>query len=436
MIRSVEVFLWGRRIGILHQAAPDVPVYFEYDRSFVNSGIEVAPFMMPLSSRLYSFQELPENSFHGVPGMIADSLPDRFGNAVIDHWLSGQGRAPESFTALDRLCYTGKRGMGALEYVPATGPDFSGNRIDISEMAKFAAEILSERETKSINEHNAHLAELLEIGSSAGGARAKAIIAWNEVTGEIRSGQIQAGDGFRYWLLKFGDISGNGDHGVKDEKQYTQIEYAYYKMAKDLDISMQECRLYEKDGVKHFLTERFDRIDNRKVHMQTLAALIHSDFNMPGSCSYEMYAEYAKRLNISLDGIKQIYRRMVFAVIGMNCDDHVKNFSFLMDKNGRWTLSPAYDITYAYKPGNKWIAGHQMTIAGKRNGITEQELLSCGKSMELSREFCKSVIAHTKEVVSDWMSYAQQCDITEERALSVANGIDLSGVVTVRKWQT
>ena len=420
MITSVEVYLWGSRIGILHQENMFSPVLFEYDKDFVKSGIEVSPFMMPLSSRLYSFPDLSDESFHGVPGMIADSLPDRFGNTVINKWLASTGRSPESFTALDRLCYTGIRGMGALEYFPATGPDFSGKEIDISEMSRFAAEILSEREGTVINEHDAHLAQLVEIGSSAGGARAKALIAWNESTGEVKSGQINAGDGFRYWLLKFGEISANGDHGLTDGKQYTQIEYAYYLMARDLDIKMQECRIYEKDGIKHFLTERFDRMNDQKIYMQSLAALIHSDFNNPGSCSYEMYAEYAKRLGITMSEVKEIYSRMVFAAVSMNCDDHVKNFSFLMDRNGNWSLSPAYDITFAYNPGNRWISGHQMTINGKRNDVTDSDLVECGKKMGLKSDYCKRVTEKTHAVVSDWMSYAERCGIKEERAREIA----------------
>ena len=433
MITSVEVKLWGTRIGVLRQKDMDSPVFFEYDSEYIKSGIELAPFMMPLSNKIYSFQELSLDSFHGVPGMIADSLPDRFGNTVINKWLASRGQSAESFTALDRLCYTGKRGMGALEYNPAIGPDFSGKQIDISEMTNLASEILSDREQKTISEKDAHLAQLLEIGSSAGGARAKAVIAWNEETGEIKSGQINAGEGFRYWLLKFGDVRGNGDHGVKDEKQYTQIEYAYYLMAKDLSITMQECRLYEKDGITHFMTERFDRVDNKKIYMQTLAALIHSDYNMPGSCSYEMYAEYAKRLGVTLAGIREIYQRMVFAAVGMNCDDHVKNFTFLMDRAGRWSLSPAYDITFAYNPGNRWLTGHQMTIADKRNDITEEDLLLCGKRMELSREYCRDVIEKTKQVVSKWMLYAEKCRITEERADAIATGIEIGGLVKIKR---
>ena len=419
MIKDVEVFMWGKRIALLHQNSIESPALFEYDKNFVDSGIEVAPFMMPLSSKLYSFQGLSEESFHGLPGMIADSLPDRFGNAVIDNWLASTGRNPESFTALDRLCYTGTRGMGALEYVPATGPDCSGDSIDVSEMMKLASRVLENRKDSILKEDEANMAQLLEIGSSAGGARAKAVIAWNEETGDIKSGQINAGEGYRYWLLKFGDVAGNGDHGLKDDKQYTQIEYAYYLMALDLGIEMKECRLYEKDGAKHFMTERFDRVANKKIYMQTLAALIHSDYNLPGSCSYEVYADYARRLGIELSGIQQIYKRMVFSVLGMNCDDHVKNFSFTMDRRGKWSLAPAYDITFAYNPANRWISGHQMTISGKRTEITQEDMLLCGKKMGLKTTFCKEVIDRTKDTVLNWVEYADKAQISEERTVII-----------------
>ncbi|MBR5338203.1 MAG: type II toxin-antitoxin system HipA family toxin [Lachnospiraceae bacterium] len=419
MIRDVEVWLWGTRIGFLRETDASRAAVFEYDRDFIGSGIQVAPFMMPLSGALYSFPELPDNSFHGVPGMVADSLPDRFGNAVIDRWLASLNRTPGSFSSLDRLCYTGKRGMGALEYQPATGPEVSGDSIDITEMTRFAESILSGREDLSVREDDLTMARLMEIGTSAGGARAKAVIAWNEATGEVRSGQVDAGEGFRYYLLKFGGVGSNGDHGAGDKKQYTQIEHAYYKMALDLGVQMMESRLFEKDGITHFLTERYDRRPEGKVHSQTLGALIHADYNSPGTCSYELYADYAKKLGIGKSGIEQIFRRMVFAVAGANCDDHVKNFSFLMDKGGKWSLAPAYDITFAYVPGNRWLSDHQMTIAGKTNDITVQDLITCGRTMGLGTAFCRSVVDKTIEITGKWMQYAEDDSIDEERASEI-----------------
>ena len=427
MITTAEVFLWGTRIGYIHQGENDVAASFEYDRKFLTSGIELSPFRMPLSDRIYSFPELSRiDAFHGIPGLFADSLPDKFGNAVINKWLAGQGRSPESFTAIERLCYTGKRGMGALEYVPAAGPEILNSNVDVTEMTQLASEILSGKESAVLSDKDASIMQLLEIGSSAGGARAKAIIAWNEDTGEVRSGQIETGKGFDYWLIKFDGVSGHGDHNLADKKQYSLIEYAYYLMAIDLGIDMNECRIYKKDGLHHFMTKRFDRTNGDKIHMQTLAALGHFDYNTPNVCSYELYADLAKRLGIGKSGIEQIFRRMVFAVLGGNCDDHVKNFSFLMDRKGKWTLSPAYDLTFAYNPDNRWISKHQMSVNGKTSGITAEDLVASGKSMGLSQGFCRKVLSETEAVVGKWLSYAEKCGMSEERANEIQEGINVA----------
>ncbi len=429
MINTAEVYLWGTRIGYIHQSDSDIAVSFEYDKNFLKSKIELSPFKMPLSDRIYIFPELAHiEAFHGIPGLFADSLPDRFGNAIIDKWLADHGRSPESFTAIERLCYTGKRGMGALEYVPSTRPDFTNNKIDVTEMTNLASEILSNRESTTFTEKETNLMQLLEIGSSAGGARAKAIIAWNEETDEVKSGQVNAGKGFDYWLIKFDGVSSNGDHNLIDKKQYSLIEYAYYLMASDLGINMNECRIYKKDGLHHFMTKRFDRVNGDKVHMQTLGALGHFDYNTPNVCSYELYADYAKRLGIGKTGIEQIFRRMVFSVLGGNCDDHVKNFSFLMNRKGKWSLSPAYDLTFAYNPDNRWISRHQMSINNKTCNITESDLTTCGKSIGLTLDFCQKTIADTKSVVSNWLNYAEKCEIIEERAIKIQEGIKLSNV--------
>lgn len=420
MIHTVEVYLWGSRIGILHQGENDAVPAFEYDHEFQKSGIELAPFQMPLSDRVYSFPQLRgSDAFHGLPGLVADSLPDKFGNAIIALWLERNGREKDSFTALERLCYTGKRGMGALEYVPAEDIGMTDTKLDVTELTEFASEILSGKESRSYNANDVTRAQMLEIGSSAGGARAKAVIAWNETTGEIRSGQIQTPPDFDHWLIKFDNVRGNGDHGERDGKQYTLIEYAYSLMAKDAGIAMSECRIFQKDGMSHFMTKRFDRRNGKKIFMQTLSALGHLDFNEPYLCSYLTYADYARRLGIGKSGIEEIYRRMVFNVFAVNCDDHVKNFSFIMDRQGTWTLSPAYDLTFAYHPSNRWLCGHQMTINGRSKGITDSDLLQCGKAMGLSKQFCDAVIESIKSVTQNWLQYAERCRITEETALTI-----------------
>ena len=237
---------------------------------------------------------------------------------------------------------------------------------------------------------------------------------------------MDAGTGFDYWLIKFDGVSSNGDHNLYDKKQYSLIEYAYYLMAVDLGIEMNQCRIFEKDGLHHFMTKRFDRVNGDKMHMQTLAALGHFDYNTPSVCSYELYTDYAKRLGIGKSGIEQIFKRMVFAVLAGNCDDHVKNFSFLMDRKGKWMLSPAYDLTFAYNPDNKWISKHQMSINGKTSGITVDDIIASGRSMGLSGEFCRKTLSETERVVSEWLVYAEKCGINEERAAQIHNGIKLS----------
>lgn len=421
MIYDCEVYLWKSRIGYLHQDENSGIVSFEYDRDFQTSGIELSPFQMPLSNRVYTFPELRESSaFHGLAGLFADSLPDKFGNAVINQWLASQGRGVDSFTALERLCYTGSRGMGALEYVPAVSPAIAFNDIDVTEMVALASDVLSNRQG-ILKADEASKMQLLDIGSSVGGARAKAVIAWNEKTNEIKSGQIDAGKGFDYWLIKFDGVSGNGDHEVTDSRQHTLIEYAYYLMAKDLGIDMSECRIYEKDNLHHFMTKRFDRENGKKLHTQTLGALGHLDFNIPNCCSYETYAGYAKGLKVDEKQLEQIFRRMVFAVFGVNCDDHVKNFSFLMDRNGVWRISPAYDITFAYRQDNIWLSKHQMSINGKTSpfDITEDDIIKCGINMGLNASLCKGIIDKTIDTVLHWLEYAERCGITEERAAEI-----------------
>ncbi len=424
MINACEVYLWGTRIGVVYQDDPFGAARFEYDMRFQNTGIELSPFRMPLSNRIYRFPELIRlDAFHGLPGLLADSLPDKFGNAVIDQWLLQHGRAQGSLSAIERLCYTGQRGMGALEYVPATGPEAHEADVDVTDMVRLASEILSKKEKASLNQHEANVAQLIEIGSSAGGARAKAVVAWNEKTGQIKSGQVKAGDGFEHWIIKFDGVTKNGDYNVNDKRQHSLIEYAYYLMATDLGIDMQECRILSKDGLDHFMTKRFDRVNDKKIHVQTLAALMHYDYNVPGECSYEMYAECAKRLRVGTDSIKQLYKRMVFNVVSGNCDDHVKNFSFLMDRNGTWSMSPAYDLTFAYNPDNKWISQHQMRVNNKTSDITDKDMLDCGATMGLTQDFCKGVLEQTKTVVSGWMDYAKQAGVSDDRAVEVQSGI-------------
>lgn len=413
---TAEVYLWGTRIGIIHQDITKAYASFEYDKDFLNSGIEVAPIRMPLGRNVYEFPGLVGDPFYGMPGLVADSLPDRFGNTVIEQWLMSFGKSLSDFTAIDRLCYTGKRGMGALEYVPASTDikDIDEN-INVREMVKFASDILTNREGISLKaDNNLTYAQLVQVGSSAGGARAKAIIAWNEETNEVRSGQTQLGNGYDYWLMKFDNVSKNGDHGLEDKPEYTLIEYAYYHMALDAGITMNECRIYNSEGDHHFMTKRFDRENGKKLHMQSLGAMTHVSFQEPGAMGYELATMYMKEFGIAYKEIEQFYRRMVFNCLAVNQDDHVKNISFIMDRTGKWILSPAYDVTFSYNPTNKWLRAHQMTVNGKTIGIGLADLLEAGSKMGIKERRCKDIISEVSASVARFSRFAEQAGIKEK----------------------
>ncbi len=418
-----EVILWGTKIGTVAFDDRTGLGSFEYEPAFLSSGIEVAPITMPLSRRVFRFPELEKQSFHGLPGLLADSLPDKFGNAVINAWLESQGRSPESFDPVERLCYTGTRGMGALEYRPAYGPRAeSSESIAIDRLVQLASDILNSREKIQIKWSENAMQEIIKVSSSAGGARAKGLIAWNEETGDIRSGQINAGDGYGYWLIKFDGVSKNGDKEDEDPPHYTKIEYAYHLMAKDAGIAMSECRLYEENGRYHFMTRRFDRdpLTGDKYHLLSLGGMAHFDFNQPGAYSYEQAAIVMRQLHISNKEIAQFFRRAVFNVLARNQDDHVKNISFLMDRTGHWSLSPAYDMTYSYNPGGMWTGSHQMCINGKREGIERGDLLACAKSMGIKKSAAEQAIDEVQSSINNWMTFADTAGVKEETADKIA----------------
>ncbi|MEA3348491.1 MAG: type II toxin-antitoxin system HipA family toxin, partial [Pseudomonadota bacterium] len=351
MSTVAEVKLWGRTIGAVSLNDGAEIAAFEYDQAFTGSGIEISPLTMPLSRRIFTFPELSRKTFHGLPGLLADSLPDKFGNALIDAWLATQGRSPESFNGVERLCYTGTRGIGALEFAPATGPKVrQATRIQIDKLVDLASEVLTHRHNLKASfadkSRERGLKEILRVGTSAGGARAKAIVAWNRSTNEVRSGQIPADKGFEYWLLKFDGVSGNKDKELDDPKGYGLIEYAYAKMAVDAGISMSECRIFQENDRHHFMTRRFDRLaGGEKLHMQSLCALAHYDYNLAGAYAYEQALFVIRELGLPMSTIEEMFRRMVFNIIARNQDDHVKNIAFLMDKTGIWSLAPAFDMT-------------------------------------------------------------------------------------------
>jgi serine/threonine-protein kinase HipA len=328
-----------------------------------------------------------------------------------------QGRTPESFNAVERLCYTGRRGMGALEFAPPIGPEARhGRRIEIDALVELAGDILARRRALDVSFDDAGreraMAEILRVGTSAGGARAKAVIAWNPSTNEVRSGQVDAGAGFQYWILKFDGVAGNRDKELEDPQGYGVIEYAYALMAQDAGITMSECRLFEEGGRRHFMSRRFDRLDSgAKLHMQSLGALAHYDYNMAGVYAYEQALLVMRRLGLPMESIEEQFRRMAFNVIARNQDDHVKNIAFLMDPDGRWSLSPAFDVTYSFNPAGLWTATHQMSINGKRDHLELADFKACARSAGMKRGRAEKIIEEVSGVVSRWRDYADSAGV-------------------------
>jgi serine/threonine-protein kinase HipA len=417
MTTVAEVRLWGRSIGAVSVEDARSTAAFQFADEFTRSGIQVSPLRMPLSDRVYSFPGLARETFHGLPGLLADSLPDRFGNALIDTWLASQGRSAESFNAVERLCYIGSRGMGALEFAPAQGPKSrTSEPLDIAALVQLASDVLSQRSGLRHSMASADTAEtlrdILRVGTSAGGARAKAVIAWNWQTNEVRSGQLAAGDGFDYWILKFDGVSGNRDKELEDPTGYGAIEYAYALMARAAGIDISECRLLEENGRRHFMSRRFDRLSGgEKLHMQSLGALAHFDFNLAGAYSYEQALQVMRALDLPMASIEQQFRRMAFNIVARNQDDHVKNIAFLMDKQGRWSLSPAFDVTYSYNPDGLWTATHQMSMNGKRDDFTLEDFRTCAKFASMKRGRAEAILDDVIAAVKRWPEFAEQAKV-------------------------
>jgi serine/threonine-protein kinase HipA len=378
---------------------------------------------MPLQSvskgTIFQFQAIPKETYQGLPGLLADALPDRFGGQLIDIWLASQGRARNSMNPVERLCYQGNRGMGALEFAPAIKQEKDTTKNleigDLVALSKKALELKTELNTAISQTEAEALMDIVKVGTSAGGARAKAVIAYNPLTKEVRSGQVVAPEGFEHWLIKFDGVT---NEQLSDPKGYGRIEFAYYKMAIACGINMTESKLLEEGGRAHFMTKRFDRLPkNQKLHMQTLCGLCHYDYNNPNAYAYEQAFQAMRELRLPYTDAEQLYLRMVFNVIARNQDDHTKNISFLMDNSGKWKLSPAYDVTYAYNPENKWIARHQMSVNGKREGIDQSDLLNVAKQMNIKKP--KDIIAQVKETVSNWKHFAQEAQMPERQALDL-----------------
>lgn len=415
MVNNAFIKIWGQLVGAIAWDAAQGMAFFEFDPKFRMHEWDLAPLKMPIAAArgsIFSFPELIRNStFKGLPGLLADVLPDKYGNRLINEWLIKQGRSMDSMNPVELLCFIGKRGMGALEFEPVIQDGFNkATKIEVSQLIETAQAILSNKKQFNSNlssEQTKGLIDILKIGTSAGGARAKAVIAFNEKTGEVKAGQVEAPRGFSHWLMKFDGVS---DSEIGITKGYGRVEMAYHLMAKAAGIEMMECRLYEENGRAHFMTRRFDRVGNKqKLHVQSFCALNHFDFNLVNDFSYEQLFQTMRSLGLPYPAAEQLFRRMSFNVMARNCDDHTKNFSFIMDQAGEWSLAPAFDICHAYRPESTWVSQHALSINGKRSNITKDDLLLVAKNMNIKK--APAILNQIKETVASWKNFAAETKV-------------------------
>ena len=432
-----KVRLWGTQVGAVYWDQKESVGAFEYTPEFLNAPVEISPLEMQKRKGVFRFRGTNRETYYGLPGMLADSLPDKFGNALIDQWCKINNKP--SLNPVERLLYIGSRGMGALEYSPALReiPE-QDHSLDLNNLVDLANKILRQREdfsTTLLNEGNSNnhdaLTDILQVGTSAGGARAKAVIAWNRQTGDVRSGQLDLPEGYEHYLLKFDGVDENRDKGtLADPKGYGRLEYAYHLMAVDAGITMEPCELLKENGRAHFLTRRFDRNSSGKLHMQTLCGLAHFDYNMPGAYGYEQVFQVISKLlgKEAQPALEEMYRRMIFNVFARNQDDHTKNISFLMDRSGHWQLAPAYDVVYANEPDNRWMNGHQITINGKRgiaglDELTKEDLLAAATKANLTTSRANRIITSVKDAVNEFQLYADKANVSETLKRKTYNGL-------------
>lgn len=431
MDNTVAVYLWGRLVGALHWDDKQGVGVFEYEPGFVKSGLEVAPFFMPLGGKAdntFTFREHQRSpTFNGLPGLLADSLPDRFGNDILNAWLVSRGLSAQDMNPVTRLSYIGNRGMGALEFKPAKHSQLLNRSvaISISEMTQLCESIVLDKKLLDVNlsahdeKSNAHaMNDILRIGSSAGGAKPKAIIAMND-EGHIISGQVATPEGYRHWMIKFdmaGDFDRQQNNGIPPASG--RIEYAYYLMALEAGMAMNECRLLEIDDYGHFLTERFDRVGNEKLHVQTLSAIEHLDRDLPHD--YAQLFATARKLNLGMPTAQEIFRRMVFNVLTYNHDDHTKNHAFMMNQQGVWSLTPAYDVTYAFDPTGKWTRRHQMSIFGKFENIKRDDLLTGAEQSGITTRQAQGILDDVQQAVEKWATFADKANLDKQTTEIIA----------------
>ncbi|WP_289630599.1 type II toxin-antitoxin system HipA family toxin [uncultured Muribaculum sp.] len=425
MVDIARVNLYGQPVGTFRWDNNRQLAHFEYAESFIGKGLEPSPILMPVrQGRIYSFSDIGRETFKGLPGMLADSLPDTYGRALFDRWLALTGRS--SGNAVETLCFLGKRCMGALEFEPAMDAPYSPDvRIELDSLVEVTSEALSEKEEFGANleeDKKAAIAEIVRLGTSAGGQRAKAIIAYNPLTGEVRSGQIEAPEGFDYYLIKLDGVT--AEAGFRETQNFGRLEYSFYRLVKECGIKMSDCSLIEENGRAHFLTKRFDRQNGEKIHMQTLCGIAHYDYRNPRSYSYEQAFNVMRALRLPYSQAQEMYRRMVFNVVIRNQDDHTKNISFLMDRQGKWTLSPAYDMGFAYNPKGGWTAQHQMSINGKFDDITRQDLLEFARHNNIKE--ATEIIDRIAEVSSRWPLLARECEVPQPMIEAIMPNLKLS----------
>lgn len=430
MVTHANVLLWGKPVGVVIWDDRMGRAQFQYDRSFATGHLDIAPIMMPLDQAkggdaVFSFGNQRDQSFKGLPGLLADSLPDRFGNQLLNAWLQGQGRELGSENPVEQLCYLGHRGMGALQFEPAHGElEASSEALQVDQLVRVARNVVQQKEAFATSRKKGDqeaLMDIIQVGTSAGGARAKAIVAFNDKTGEVRSGQIDGLKDFTYCLIKFDGVT---NVALGDPKGYGRIEYAYYLMARDCGLEMMPSRLMEEHGRAHFLTQRFDRVVDEegrthRLHMTTLCGIAHMDFNDPLAHSYEQAFAVMRLLGLPYPAAVEFFRRMCFNVIARNCDDHTKNTSFLMDPQGDWHLSPAYDVTFAYDPKNLWLHQHQMSINGKRSDITRTDLLAVAKDMNIKK--AEAIIDEVLAGVKSWRKWAKQAGVDPKQVAAIGS---------------
>jgi serine/threonine-protein kinase HipA len=413
-----DVKIWGELLGAVAWDEKSSLANFEYDPKFKKLNWDLAPLKMPInnSKRIINFPELRKknagyDAFKGLPGLLADVLPDKYGNQLINIWLAQQGRPQDSMNPVEMLCFIGSRGMGALEFEPASIKGSNNTfSIEVNSLVDIAQKMLSKRESFTTNlgkDEEKAVMEILKIGTSAGGARPKAVIAYNEKTNEVKSGQTNAPNGFEHWLIKLDGVS---DVQLGDSKGYGRVEMAYYDMATACGIDMMQSKLLEENGRAHFMTKRFDRQGgNTRHHIQTFCALKHFDFNQVNSYSYEQLFQVMRELKLSYQDMEQMFRRMVFNVIARNCDDHTKNFSFRLKKQGEWELAPAYDICHAYRPGSEWVSQHALSINNKRKDITKEDLIVIGNSIKCKKSV--HIIEEINDTVNQWEDFANNVNL-------------------------